>query len=315
MGRSRGSRQTSLQRGPQGGTRLGVERRKFLQQGALAGAAALVGPGRAGRRADTGAAAGDHGGRSARRRDASDDGCRRSHAARRSPGAGRERALRVGLHGGRAEVVELRLHLRQPRVELPRPARVGHQLRREHEARADHLLPRRVVGGDGARVLQGRGQAARRHGARHGWPAARLDGALQRVVRPRSGVHGHRQPQRRRDPARRGVVSRRAGCRRHGARLHEVGRRAVVARAFRRIRGARVQNRGHAADGARRPRARRRPAGASDPEGRRPCGADGSRFPARRVGTPARSTKSPGCSSRHRIRCSSPTGSRGRRTG
>ena len=36
MARSRGSKQTSIQRGPQRGTRVGVERRKFLQQGALA---------------------------------------------------------------------------------------------------------------------------------------------------------------------------------------------------------------------------------------------------------------------------------------
>ena len=301
MARSKASKQTLL------------KRRRFLQQGALAGAAALVGPPewpalkrrRHRRRA---------GCRSPRRRDAGDDRRRRSDAARRSPGAGGERALRVRLHGRRAEVVELRLRLRQPRVELPRPARVGHQLRREHEARADHLLPRRVVCGDGACVPQSRRQAPGCHGARHGGPAARVHGAVQRVVRPRSGVHGHRQPRRCRHPARGGVVSRRAGRGRHGPRLHEVGRRAVVARAFRRIRGTRVQNRGHAADGARRPRARRRPSGASDPEGRQPSDSEAhdSRPPS---GTPARSRKSPGCSSRHRIPCSSPTVSRGHRTG
>ena len=49
----------------------------------------------------------------------------------RGPGAGRQRALRLRLHGGRVQVARLRMHLRQPGLELPRPARVVRQLWRQ----------------------------------------------------------------------------------------------------------------------------------------------------------------------------------------
>ena len=55
--------------------------------------------------------------------------------------------------------LELRVRRRQPGLELPRPARIDHQLRRQPGAGVHHVLPRRVVGRDGARLLQGRRQA------------------------------------------------------------------------------------------------------------------------------------------------------------
>ena len=76
---------------------------------------------------------------------------------------------------------------------VPRPARVAHQLRRQQEPGAAHLLPRGVVGGDGARLRQDRRQADAGDGARHRRPAARVDGDLQRLRRPRAGLHRARQ--------------------------------------------------------------------------------------------------------------------------
>ena len=126
--------------------------------------------------------------------------------ARRRAGTRRQRARRFRLHARCLQVARLRVCLRQSRLELPRPARIGHQLRRQQESRADYLLPRRVVGGDGARLLQGRGQADCRDGARDGGTAARVDGDLQRVVRSSSGLRHSRQPRRCRDSPRRRVV-------------------------------------------------------------------------------------------------------------
>ena len=56
---------------------------------------------------------------------------------------------------------------RQSRLQLPRPARIHHQLRRQQEPGVAHLLPRRIVGRDGARLRQDRRQADDDHGARH----------------------------------------------------------------------------------------------------------------------------------------------------
>ena len=100
-------------------------------------------------------------------------------AAEATPPATRSRCSATNERGGSDFMVdvikslELRLHLREPGLELPRPARIVHQLRRQSRARAAHLLPRGVVRGDGPRLLQGRGQAARGDGARHRRPAAR----------------------------------------------------------------------------------------------------------------------------------------------
>ena len=69
------------------------------------------------------------------------------------------RSARRGLHGRRPQVARLRVRRGEPRLVVPRPARVDHQLRRQHEARAPDVLPRGVVGGDGARLRQDRRQA------------------------------------------------------------------------------------------------------------------------------------------------------------
>ena len=113
---------------------------------------------------------------------------------------------------------------------------------------------------------------------------------------------------------RRGVVPRRAGRGAHGARLHEVGRHAVVAHALRRIGRARVQDRDDAADGAGRARARRQLQEEPISRGGAACDSEAhaARAAAGRVGRGRRSRR--GCSSRPRTRCSSPTASRARRT-
>ena len=75
------------------------------------------------------------------------------------------------------------------------------------------------------RLRQDRRQAARRVCARHRRTAARRHGHLQRLLRPRSRLHDHRQYRRRHQaPPRRRVDAQRPGRRRHGARLHQVGR-------------------------------------------------------------------------------------------
>ena len=130
------------------------------------------------------------------------------------------------------------------------------------------MLPRGIVGRDGARLRQDRRQADARDGARHCRPAARVNGNLQRVRGPRAGVRAARQHRRRRvAPQRRRVDPRRSGRRRDGARLHEVGRCAKVARTFRRIGRARVQDRDDTAARPGRHRRRRGHAGRGRPAG------------------------------------------------
>ena len=128
-----------------------------------------------------------------------------------------------------------------------------------------HLLPRRVVGGDGARLLQGRRQADGGAVSRHGRHAARGDGDLQRLLRPRAGLHPRRQLARR-DAAAAGrrMGAQRAGRGGDGPRLHQVGRSAGLAAALRRVGGARLQDRDDAADDAGAAGHRRRTAGRSD---------------------------------------------------
>ncbi len=113
---------------------------------------------------------------------------------------------------------------RQSRLQLPRPARIHHQLRRQQVPRAAHLLPRGILGRHGARLRQDRRQADDGHGARHRRPAARLHGDLQRLRRPRARLHRARQhPRHELPPRRRRMGPQRAGRRRHGSRLHASG--------------------------------------------------------------------------------------------
>ena len=178
--------------------------------------------------------------RPTRPHDADHDRRRRGHRPRRGAGDRRKPAQRLRLHGRCAQVARLRVRRRQSGIELPRTSRVDHQLRRQPRARDDHVHARGIGGRDGARLLQGRGQADARRRARHRRPAARVDGALQRVVRSRACLHGDRQLQRRGSEAPGGVVPRRAGRGAHGPRLHEMGRHTLVADALRGVGGARL---------------------------------------------------------------------------
>ena len=81
--------------------------------------------------------------------------------------------------------------------------------------------------------------------------AARLHGHLQRLLRPRPGLHDRRQHHRRHQarPRLRRVAPQRAGRRGHGPRLHQVGRLADFSPSLCRVRRARLQDCHDAADG------------------------------------------------------------------
>ena len=145
----------------------------FSERRGCAGAAALVGEhGRGERR------------RSADRKGRSDTAAFRRLAAAESL---RPRPASMFIHTDRpgsdfmVDVIKslgIEYVCRQSRLQLPRPARIAHQLRREQEAGIAHLLPRRIVGRHGARLRQDRRQADDDHGARHGracstprWPS------------------------------------------------------------------------------------------------------------------------------------------------
>ena len=175
------------------------------------------------------------------------------------------RSTRWRLHGGRHQVARLRIRRVEPRLELPRHPRVDHQLRQQPGAGVPHVPPRGVVSRDGPRLLQGRGQADGDPVPWDGRPPARGDGHLQRLLRPRAGVHPRGQP-----PgcdaaaAGGGVGAQRAGCRRHGPRLHQVGRCAGLVGALRRVGCTRLQDRDDAPDDAGRGGHRRAPPGGTD---------------------------------------------------
>ena len=298
-----------------------LERREFLQKGALAGAAAIVGSSVELTGQSTPPASPAPLASPAPPAPPAQGVTPIMTAAGEAIGPGEVQVLGDNQRSGSdfmvdvLQVARLRVRLRQSRVEFPRPARIDHQLRRQQEPRADHLHARGVGRRHGARVLQGRRQADARGRARHRRPAARVDGALQRLVRSRAGLHGDRQLQRRGGPPAGRVVPRRPGCRAHGARLHEVGRHAVVAHALRGIGGARVQRRGDAADGAGRARPRRHPAGAGRRHRQASRNPEGAGSRRRRRAIPRPSNKPRGCSSPPKVRCSSSIASRARRTG
>ena len=228
----------------------------------------------------------------------------RADAAARDRSAGDRRGAdhrqaRRRLHGRRHQVARLRIRRGQPGIELPRHPRVDRQLRRQHRARVHHLLPRRILGGDGARLLQGRGQADGGAVPRHGRHAARGDGDLQRLLRPRTGLHhGGQHAGCDAAAARRGMGAQRAGRGGDGPRLHQVGRSADLAAAFRGVGGARLQDRDDAADDAGAAGRRRRPAGRSDHvrDQRAPSRAEAHAHlaSARRLGCGRRGGEAPG---------------------
>ena len=158
-----------------------LNRRRFLKGaavGAAAGSAALIAPIPA-----AGAAAPQAG--APPQRGTAPPPSARALAAETGPvsrsGRPDGRRPRLRLHGGRDQVIGLRIRRLESRVELPIAPGVVHQLRRKQGSRVADLLPRRIVGRDGRWLFQGGRQADARHGARHGRPAARGDDDLQRV--------------------------------------------------------------------------------------------------------------------------------------
>jgi hypothetical protein len=201
-------------------------------------------------------------------------GCRPTHRGagpgrvRVRPGAGTGgRVLpldgaRVGLHGRRAQDARARIRRHQSRLRVPRPARVGRQLRPQHDAGDPDVPPRGIGGGDGARLRQSGRQADARHGARHSGTAPRFYGALPGVGRPRARRHDRRpspQPGGNRQPP-----AQRAG---HGLarpRLRQVRRRGDDGGAVCRVGDAGVPDRDDAADGPSTARCRCGAAGKPD---------------------------------------------------
>ena len=220
-----------------------VSRRKFLAGVAVAGAATAVTPPGCAHAATT-----HHGARGGRRR------CRRRRMSR-PPRPERRRTLpRIGGVAGSDFMVDVIKTLdikylpSNCGLELPRHPRVADQLRRQQDAGVPHLHARGIRGRHGARLFQDRRQAADDALPRHGRPAARRHGDLQRLVRPRAGHRRRRQRSRRRAPAAgRADLPLGAGHQRAGARLHQVGRHAGLAAALRAVVRARLQDRDDAA--------------------------------------------------------------------
>ena len=164
----------------------------------------------------------------------------------------------------------------QSRRELPRPARQPRQLPRQPRP-ADAAVPARGERGrhrarlrEGHRARDGRGAALERR------PDARVDGDLQRVVRPRADAAARRDR-----PGRRGTAPavdrldpHRVRPGRAGARLHQVGQPAGVDPGGARGAAARAAARADAAVRADLREPRRRAAGG---DARRAAGAAGRR--------------------------------------
>ena len=116
------------------------------------------------------------------------------------------------------------VHHAQSRRELPRPARLARQLRRQRAA--DDAVPARGDrGADRARLRQGDRQADGGDPAQSRRPAACLHGDLLRLSRPRADLHHrrHRPDGRGQAPSAHRLDAHRAGAGQRGARLHQVG--------------------------------------------------------------------------------------------
>ena len=152
------------------------------------------------------------------------------------------------------------VHRARARGELPGPARQPRQLPRQR-APADARLPARGAhGGDRTRLLPGARADDGRRSACERRPDARRDVDLQRLVRPRAGARARRDRPGGRDeaPALDRLDPHRARPGRAGARLHQVGRPALVRRRGAGIAAARRAAREHRAvrTGLRLPRRR-----------------------------------------------------------
>ena len=143
-------------------------------------------------------------------------------------------------------------------LELPWAARVDHQLRRQQQAGIPHVPARGNRGRDGARLRQDRRQADGRAWctASSACSTRRWRSTTPSAIACRSIVHRRQHRRRRRARARRRMGAQRQDMARDRARLREVGRPAGLAAAFRRVDGARLQDRDDAADGAGADRAR-----------------------------------------------------------
>ena len=227
----------------------------------------------------------------------------------RTPDAGRRQCagLRQRRHRRRAALARHPLYRAHPRRELSRAARQHRQLSRQCDA-ADAALPARGSRRrDRARLRQGHRQGDGRGGALQCRTDARLDGDVQRLVRPHAGrrARRHRPGRRRQAPAVDRLDPHRARSGRAGSRIHQMGRPAGVARPPRAKRSC-------AAPGSPTPRRRARSTSISMPSCRRRkspsrCRRSTSRATCRRSRPrrrPNRSSKRRPCS-RAPSRCSS----------
>ena len=101
------------------------------------------------------------------------------------------------LHGRCAQEARLRVHRRQPGIELQRPSRIVHQLRRQHRAGVDHVLPRAGVGEHRERLLRGGRQADGRDHVRAIRSASRDDGHLRCLLSTYANLPSRREHPRR----------------------------------------------------------------------------------------------------------------------
>ncbi len=198
------------------------------------------------------------------------------------------------------------VHRARPRGELPGPARQPRQLPRQR-APADARLPARGAhGGDRARLLpRVRADDGRRPPCERR-PDARRDVDLQRLVRPRAGARARRDRPGGRDeaPALDRLDPHRARPGRARARLHQMGRPALVCRRGAGIAAARRAAREHRAVRAGLRLPRRRAAGvaprcAAAAPGRRALHAAAAGAAGRGDGTARRTAPRRGQASRH----------------
>ncbi len=100
----------------------------------------------------------------------------------------------LGLHGRRVQGARLRLRGREPRLGVRRHPRILDQPRRQPQAGDPDGTARGSRRRHRARLRQSRRQTDDDADARHGRPAARVDGPVPSVVRPRARVRRRRPP-------------------------------------------------------------------------------------------------------------------------
>ena len=152
----------------------------------------------------------------------------------RTPDAGRRQCAGLRLRRDRRSAALARhpLHRAHARRELSRAARQHRQLSRQFDA-ADAALPARGSRRrHRPRLRQGHRQGDGHGGAFQCRPDARLDGDVQRLVRPHAGhrARRHRPGRCRQAPAVDRLDPHRARSGRAGARIHQMGRPAGLAR-------------------------------------------------------------------------------------